>query len=270
MKKIISIMKRILFAMAAVIALASCSGKGTAQKAAVIYYSQLNSTRQVAEQIATKLDIPIYAIEPVVPYDDDFNATIQRGQKEMAGDLPAIKPLDIKLEDYDVIFLGYPIWFGTYATPMMTFLKEANLAGKKIVPFCTFGSGGLNTSVNDLKKALPQSEILPGYGVRAARLDAIPSEVDYFLKSGGFLGGDFTPLPDFSAQAPASDDLKALFHAAVDSYGMIRAEAETVGARDIPAGKEYLFTAREANGGTIQVYVTDPASGDPVFTQVVR
>ncbi|MBQ2104888.1 MAG: hypothetical protein II478_06955, partial [Bacteroidales bacterium] len=194
-------MKKLFFAMLSVMALASCAGKGAAPKAIVVYYSQLNSTKAVAEQIATKMDIPIVSIEPVVPYDDDFNATIQRGQKEMAGELPEIKPLNVKLEDYDVIFLGYPIWFGTYATPMMTFLKNANLAGKKIVPFCSFGSGGLNTSVNDLKKALPDSEILPGYGVRAARLDAIPSEVDYFLKANGFLGGDFTPLPDFSAQA---------------------------------------------------------------------
>ena len=264
------IMKRLLIAMVAVLSLVSCASKGAAPKAVVIYYSQLNSTKAVAEAIATSLDIPIVAIEPVVPYDDDFGATMQRGQKEMNGELPEIKPLDIKIEDYDVIFLGYPIWFGTYATPMMTFVKNANLAGKKIVPFCTFGSGGLNTSVNDLKKALPDSEILPGYGVRAARLDAIPSEVDYFLKAGGFLKGDFTPYDDFSAQAPASDELKALFHAAVDSYGMIRAEAETVGERAIPGGKEYLFTAREAMGGTIQVYVIDPDNGDPVFTQVIR
>ena len=264
-------MKKLFIAMVAVLALASCAGKKeAASKSIVIYYSQLNSTKAVAEQIAGKLDIPIVAIQPVVPYDDDFNATIQRGQKEMNGELPEIKPLDVKLEDYDVIFLGYPIWFGTYATPMMTFLKNADLKGKKIVPFCTFGSGGLNTSVNDLKKALPESEILPGYGVRAARLDAIPTEVDYFLKANGFLKGDFNPLPDFSAQAPASDEMKALFHAAVDSYGMIRAEAESVCERAIPGGKEYFFTAREAMGGTIQVYVVDPDNGDPVFTQVIR
>ena len=263
-------MKRFLFIMAAVMCLASCASKGASSKAIVIYYSQLNSTKAVAEAIATSLDIPIVAIEPVVPYDDDFGATMQRGQKEINGELPEIKPLDVKLDDYDVIFLGYPIWFGTYAPPVMTFLRDANLTGKKIVPFCSFGSGGLNTSVNDLKKALPDSEILPGYGVRAARLDAIPAEVDYFLKEGGFLKGDFTPYADFSAQAPATDEQKALFHAAVDSYGMIRAEAETVGVRDIPGGKEYLFTAREAMGGTIQVYVIDPDNGDPVFTQVIR
>ena len=51
---------------------------------------------------------------------------------------------------------------------------------------------------------------------------------------------------------------------------MIRAEDETVSVRDIPDGKEYFFTAREAMGGTIQVYVIDPDNGDPVFTQVIR
>ena len=99
-------MKRLLIAMAAVFALASCASKGASSKAIVVYYSQLNSTKAVAQEISGRLGIPMVAIEPVVPYDDDFNATIQRGQKEMAGALPEIKPLDVKLEDYDVIFLG--------------------------------------------------------------------------------------------------------------------------------------------------------------------
>lgn len=63
--------------------------------------------------------------------------------------------------------------------------QTADLSGKKIVPFCSFGSGGLDTSVRDLKEKLPGAEILPGYGVRKARLEAMPAEVDNFLKAGG-------------------------------------------------------------------------------------
>ena len=266
--------------MLAVMALASCANKGAASKAIVVYYSQLNSTKAVAQEISGRLSIPMVAIEPVVPYDDDFNATIQRGQKEMAGALPEIKPLDVKLEDYDVIFLGYPIWFGTYATPMMTFLKNANLAGKKIIPFCTFGSGGLNTSVNDLKKALPDSEILPGYGVRTARIDAAPTELDRFLKENGFLEGDITPLEPFPALHSASEEEAAIFDAAVDGYPMLNAKAEEVAARSVPGGTEYIFTAKDQPrqkadaplppAGTLKIYVLAEDGKAPVFTQVIR
>ena len=88
-----------------------------------------------------------------------------------------------------------------------------NLEGKKLVPFCTFGSGGLDTSVKDLKAKLPNTEILPGYGVRTARIDAAKAEVDYFLKANGFLAGDVTPLPDFSEVRPATEEDAAIFDA---------------------------------------------------------
>ena len=67
---------------------------------------------------------------------------------------------DKNLSDYDVIFLGYPIWFGTYAMPIATLVKEQDFAGKTIVPFCTFGSGGLNTSTDALTKALPKAKVV--------------------------------------------------------------------------------------------------------------
>ena len=276
MKKIIMIMKRILIAMLAVTALASCASKGAASKAIVVYYSQLNSTKAVAEQIATELDIPIVSIEPVVPYDDDFNATIQRGQKEMAGALPEIKPLDVKLEDYDVIFLGYPIWFGTYANPIATLIKENQFEGKTVVPFCTFGSGGLNTSSDALKKALPKADIKKGYGVRTARVAAAPKELDRFLKENGYKDGNIEPLPAYSAQQPVTDEDKAIFDAACSSYQFPLGTPQTVGKRQTAESVDYQFTvkSRGMNGGdatsTIFVTVGKEQGAKPEFTEVVR
>ena len=63
------------------------------------------------------------------------------------------------MKDYDIIFLGYPIWFGTYALPMKTFIKYNSLAGKTLVPFCTFGSGGLASSLADLAKDQPMATV---------------------------------------------------------------------------------------------------------------
>ena len=276
--QILPTMKKFSLLLAALLAIVSCGGgKKASPKAVVIYFSQQNSTKAVAETIASSLGAPTAVIEPVVPYDGDYGQTVQRGQQEIqSGALPEIKPLSVNVEDYDIIFLGYPIWFGTYAPPVKTFLTNAHLDGKKIVPFCTFGSGGLNTSVNDLKALLPNSEILPGYGVRAARMDAVASEVDYFLRSNGYIEGDFTPLPAFSGQSPVTEAEASIFDEAVKDYAMIKAKAKTVCQRDIPSGKEYLFTATnltpegEESETSIQVYVTVPDGGTPVFTQVLR
>lgn len=254
--------------------------KEEAPKMLVLYYSQTGNTKAVAEEIANKLGADIEEITMEDPYDPDFQATIDRCLKEREQDiLPTIHPVKADLANYDVIFLGYPVWFGTYAPPVITFLNSADLSGKKIVPFCTFGSGGLESSVKDLVAAEPNAEVLPGYGVRAARLDAMPKEVDNFLKASGFLEGEYTQLAEFPEQHEVSADEAAIFDAAVDGYPMLHAKAKTVATRALPDGTEYLFTAvdlpRENNpkmppAGEMQVYVTVANGAAPVFTKVIR
>ena len=254
--------------------------KEEAPKMLVLYYSQTSNTKAVAQEIANKLGADIEEIVPVELYDGDFQATIERGKKELdERAFPEIQPLNANVADYDVVFIGYPVWFGTYAPPIATFLNQVDLKGKKVVPFCTFGSGGLESSIKDLAEAEPDAEILPGYGVRAARLEAMPKEIDQFLKAGGFIDGEYTKLEEFPEQHPVSEEESAIFDAAVDGYPMIHAKATTVASRAIPEGNEYLFTAvdlpREDNpnmppSGEMQVYVTVANGEIPVFTKVIR
>ena len=146
-------MKWMLALVAMVLAVVSCSQKKEAPKSKVLvlYYSQTSNTKTVAQEIANKLGADIEEIVAVNPYDGDFEATINRCMQEREkGTKPEIKPIAANLDDYDTIFIGYPVWFGTFAPPMAAFLDQADLSGKKIVPFCTFGSGGLNTSVKEL------------------------------------------------------------------------------------------------------------------------
>ena len=139
---------------------------GYAQKALVLYYSETGTTKTVAVELQKQLGADIESIECVKPYSGNFQETIQRGQREMqSNQWPELKALKSNLSKYDVIFLGYPIWFGTYANPIQTLVRNNDFAGKTIVPFCTFGSGGLNTSSDALKKALPKAKIQNGYGV---------------------------------------------------------------------------------------------------------
>ena len=249
-------------------------------KMLVLYYSQTSNTKAVAQEIAKKLSADMEEMVAVQPYDGDFQATIERSMQEREqGITPEIQPLKSDITQYDVIFLGYPIWFGTYAPPVITWLNQVDLSGKKIVPFCTFGSGGLESSVKDLSEAEPKAEILPGYGVRTARLEVMPKEIDQFLKAGGFLEGEYTKLEEFPEQHPVTEEEAAIFDAAVGDYPMIHAQAKTVASRSIPEGVEYLFTAidlpREDRpnmpaAGEMTIYVTVTENEAPAFTKVIR
>ena len=133
--------------------------------------------------------------------------------------------------------------------------------------------------MKDMAEKQPNAEILPGYGVRAARMDVVPMEVERFLIAGGFIEGEYTEPEAFPEQHPVNDDETVIFDAAVDGYPMLNAKAIAVASRTIPEGTEYLFTAkdqpREDNAkmppaGELKVYVLVQEGKAPVFTKVVR
>ena len=267
------IMKKLLLSLMAMAAITSCQS----QKALVLYYSESGTTKTVAEELKQQLGADIEAVEAVEPYSGNFQETIQRSQREReSGQSPAIKPLKSNLADYDVIFLGYPIWFGTYAMPIVTLVKEHDFAGKTIVPFCTFGSGGLNTSSDALSKALPKAKIVKGYGVRTARVAAAAKELDRFLKENGYKEGGVEKLPEYSAQQPVTEEERAIFDAACSNYQFPLGTPQTVGKRTTPDGTDYKYTVkgRGFNGAestsTIYVTVGKGADAKPEFTEVVR
>ncbi len=267
-------MGKILLSLAAVaLFVTGCTEKTS--KTLVLYYSETGTTEAVAQELQKQLGADIEKIEAVVPYTGNFQETIERGGREMrSGETPDLKPLKSKLAKYDVIFLGYPIWFGTYAMPIATLVKENDFAGKTIVPFCTFGSGGLGSSIEALKKALPQAKIVPGYGVRTARVAAAAKEVERFLKVNGYVEGTVEKLPDYSAQQPVTEEEAAIFDAACSGYQFPLGTPVTVGKRTTADGTDYKFTvkSRGMNGeeGTSTIYVTVENGAKPEFTEVVR
>ena len=297
------LLKIMMCAAVALMAVVSCSPKKEAKEAPqskvlVLYYSLTSNTKTVAQEIATRLDADIEEIALVEPYDTAFQATIERCKAEREkGILPEIKPLKSNIADYDWIFIGYPIWFGTYAPPIASLLEKVDLKDKYMVPFCTFGSGGLESSVKDLTEKEPDAKILTGYGVRAARLDAMPKELEQFLKMYKALlamseamsnptGNAMKQLDDpgfmpadFPEQHPVSAEEAAIFDAAINGYPMLNAKAKTVASRTVLDGIEYLFTAKDMPredkpdmppAGEIKVYVLVEKDKAPVFTRVVR
>ena len=266
-------MKKFLLSLVAMAAVTTMN----AQKMLILYYSETGTTKAVAEELQKQLGADIESIELVEPYTGVFQETIERGQRELqSGQLPALKPFTKNPANYDVIFLGYPIWFGTYANPIATLIKQYDFAGKTIVPFCTFGSGGLNTSSDALREDLPKATIAKGYGVRAARPHAVAKELDRFLKDNGYKEGTIEKLPEFSEQHPVTAAERAIFDAACSSYQFPLGTPQTVGRRTTPDSTEFKFTVtgRGFNGqeSTSIIYVTlsDDVDSKPEFTEVVR
>ena len=267
-------MKKLLLFIAMMVSMTSFAQK----KSLVLYFSESGTTKAVAEELQKQLGADIEAILPEEPYSGNFQETMQRVQKEnQSGTLPKIKPLKVKIADYDVIFLGYPIWGGTYASPVTSLLKEQDFAGKKVVPFCTFGSGGLNTSSDALVKALPKAKIQAGYGVRQARVAAAAKELDRFLKENGYKKGSVAKLPAYSEQKPVTDAEKAIFEAACSSYQVPLGTPETCGKRTTDDSIDYEFKVKSQGFGgggaqtsTIYVTVGREEGAKPEFTEVVR
>ncbi len=107
-----------MLVLASTAMLAACAPKAKAPKVLVLYYSQSANTKTVATEIATRLNADLEEILPVVPYDGTYMETIERSRQEReSGKLPEIQPLKADLAAYDIVFIGYPIWFGTYACP---------------------------------------------------------------------------------------------------------------------------------------------------------
>ena len=132
----------------------------------VLYASRTNNTERVAQLIQTTLDCDILEVEPETAYDNDYNSMLERSREELAairqGNYPPIKTSIESFDDYDIVFVGYPIWYGSMATPMQTFLHThaSKLAGKRIALFATSGSSGISASVSEARSFCPDATII--------------------------------------------------------------------------------------------------------------
>lgn len=134
------------------------------KKVLIAYYSYSNNTRIVAQMLQAKVGGDLFAIEPATPYSTtDYRGVSAQGQREVRnGYKPALKNKVTNIAAYDVVVLGSPIWWGTIAPPVATFLAEHDLAGKTIVPYVTHGGYGAGTSFEDIASQAPQTKVLTG------------------------------------------------------------------------------------------------------------
>ncbi len=160
MKKMVCILIGMLCLFAAT--LSACAGDegklaGTdASKILVAYFSATGNTEGVAEKIATASGGTLYEITPKVPYtaedlrysDSSTRATVEQRDPTAR---PQIEGSVSDMDAFDVVYLGYPIWWGAAPKIIYTFLESYDFSGKTIIPFCTSGSSGIEGSLVELK-----------------------------------------------------------------------------------------------------------------------
>lgn len=125
----------------------------------VVYYSWSNNTEAVANELHTIVGGDLVEVTPATPYTTDYNTMLSVGQQEInaidnSGTYPAINTSVESFEDYDVVFVGYPLWYSRMATPMQAFLHAhaAKLSGKRIALFCTSASSSMAGTVTDARR----------------------------------------------------------------------------------------------------------------------
>ena len=136
-------------------------------KVLVAYFSATGTTKGVAEHIANGLNADIYEIVPENPYTDadlNYNDNNSRTTIEMndPNARPAISGSVENMEQYDIIFVGYPIWWGEAPRIVSTFMESYDFSGKTIVPFCTSGGSGIGSSASNLERLTSGATWLDG------------------------------------------------------------------------------------------------------------
>lgn len=133
----------------------------------VAYFSATGNTEGIAQHLQSILDADLYEIVPEVAYtDEDLNYSNDSCRANQEQNDPAARPAITGTlehpENYDVVFLGYPIWWGQAPKVMYTFLESYDLGDATIVPFCTSGSSGIGGSLDDLHALAPEATWLDG------------------------------------------------------------------------------------------------------------
>ena len=150
----------------------------------VAYFSASGVTAKLAEKLAEAIGADMYEIQPAVPYtmeDLDWRNEQSRSSIEMKNPAsrPEISGKRDNMDEYDTVFVGFPIWWYVAPTIINTFLESYDFTGKKIIPFATSGGSGMGATNLNLKPSCPDAQLYQGQVFRAdAKLEELSAWVE--------------------------------------------------------------------------------------------
>lgn len=142
----------------------------------------------IANWIAEETGGDLFSIKTQNKYSSDYDECLNQARKERDNnERPALVERVNNIDDYDVIFLGFPNWWYTCPMAVFTFVESYDLSGKTIIPFCTHGTGGLSRTIRDLKNILPENcEVLEAIGVYRPEVKNSKNKVLDWLRKLGY------------------------------------------------------------------------------------
>lgn len=156
-------------------------------KTIVVYFSAQNHTRNIAAKIAANINADIFEIKPAQAYSEDDLSWVN-SESRVSREHDNITLQDIELEsisvpnwdEYDIVILGYPIWWGVSAWPVDSFVQKVDFSNKTIIPFCTSHSSSLGASDTNLKAKTTSGNWQSGYRFSQ---DATDTEIEDWIRS---------------------------------------------------------------------------------------
>ena len=195
-KKTLSIIFEIFAMLCLCFSFAGCSNnddsvdkipEGTGNKVLVAYFSATNTTKGVAEKIAVSTGGTLYRITPMQPYtsaDLNYNTDCRANREQNDPTArPEISGSIENMSEYDLVFLGYPIWWAEAPKIIFTFLESYDFTGKTIIPFCTSGGSGVGNSAKNLHSSASSATWLDGTKLSGS---ASQSSIDSYIMELGF------------------------------------------------------------------------------------
>ena len=144
---------------------------------------QMGTTEVVARMIADETGGDLHLIQTAESYPTDFDDVVDENHQEQADDARPELSSDLDLTEYDVIFIGYPVWASTTPTPVLTFLESADLSGKIVIPFCTHAGYGAGSSYSAVAQSCPGADVREGLAVSDSEAASAQNAVLNWLHS---------------------------------------------------------------------------------------
>ena len=145
------------------------SRKGNNYVGGSIVNLNIGNTEVIAKKIKNFIGGDLFEINTIKPYPLDYTATTVVAKDELRKNArPELTETVKNMDDYDVLYLGYPNWWGTFPMAVCTFLESYDFSGKTIIPFCTHEGSGIGRSESDIKRLCPNANVLSGIAIRGS------------------------------------------------------------------------------------------------------
>ena len=141
------------------------------------------NTEVIAKKIQELTGSEIFKIKTVRSYPEDYTETTNAAKEEQRENArPKLTEIVDDMDSYDVIYIGYPIWYGTMPMAVFSFLESYDFSGKTIIPYCTHEGSGMGSSERDIKKLCPNAKVLSGLAILGGSVDRADKIVANWLK----------------------------------------------------------------------------------------